>query len=116
HGLDSNFTGAARQVTVLPTLFAQAGYRTAAFVGSKHMGPTGLLGPVLGKLDVYDAPTRGSVPRPAAETNDHFARWLRGSCRDPFFAWIHYWDPHMPYAPPAPFDTAYYTGDPRAAR
>ena len=114
HGLESNLAGGSRPVTTLPALFKQAGYRTAAFVGSKHLGPTAQLGAVLTGLDVYDAPRRGSAPRRADETNGRFSSWLRGSCRDPFFAWLHYWDPHMPYAPPAPYDSTYYTGDPRA--
>jgi arylsulfatase A-like enzyme len=28
---------------------------------------------------------------------------------------MHLWDPHMPYAPPSPYDGAYYHGDPTAA-
>jgi arylsulfatase A-like enzyme/Tfp pilus assembly protein PilF len=35
--------------------------------------------------------------------------WLRGHGGSPFFAWIHLFDPHAPYDPPAPFDE---TGDP----
>src|SRR5207253_1609184 len=34
----------------------------------------------------------------------------------PFFAWVHYWDAHMPYAPPEPYASMYYRGDPRDAR
>jgi len=49
----------------------------------------------------------------AEETVDGALAWLKGACRAPAFAWIHIWDPHMPYAPPAPWDHAYYTGDPR---
>jgi arylsulfatase A-like enzyme len=29
----------------------------------------------------------------------------------PFFLFIHYWDPHTPYLPPPPFDRMFYTGD-----
>jgi arylsulfatase A-like enzyme len=31
----------------------------------------------------------------------------------PFFGWVHLFDPHGPYNPPPPWDTAYYEGDPR---
>lgn len=117
HGLTSNLAREARRVTVLPHLFAQAGYRTAAFVSAKLLGPKGQIGPLLaGDVEAYDAPRKGATPYRAEETNRRFLRWLRGACRDPVFAWIHYWDPHLPYEPPAPFDTAYYTGDPRDAR
>ncbi len=29
----------------------------------------------------------------------------------PFFLFFHFWDPHTPYLPPAPFDRMFYTGD-----
>ena len=30
---------------------------------------------------------------------------------DPFFLFLHFWDPHTPYLPPAPFDRMFYQGD-----
>jgi arylsulfatase A-like enzyme len=30
---------------------------------------------------------------------------------NPFFLFFHFWDPHTPYLPPAPFDRMFYTGD-----
>lgn len=32
----------------------------------------------------------------------------------PFFAFVHYWDPHTPYLPPRPFDRMFYEADERA--
>ncbi len=29
----------------------------------------------------------------------------------PFFLFLHYWDPHTPYLPPAPFDRMFYAGN-----
>lgn len=34
----------------------------------------------------------------------------------PFFLFLHYWDPHTPYLPPAPFDRLFYGGDERDPR
>jgi len=113
HGVWHNDARVRRRVDVLPELFARAGYHTAAFVSAKHVGPEGVLGPLFPSLEEYRAPRRMSVPFRAAETNAHLFRWLRGVCREPFFAWVHYFDPHMPYTPPPPFDTAYYAGNPR---
>ncbi len=113
HGVWHNDARVRRRVDVLPELLAHAGYHTAAFVSAKHVGPEGVLGPLLPSLETYRAPRRMSAPYRAAETNRQLFRWLRGVCREPFFAWVHYWDPHMPYTPPSPFDTAYYRGDPR---
>jgi arylsulfatase A-like enzyme len=35
------------------------------------------------------------------------------SRNQPFFVFLHYWDPHTPYLPPAPFDRMFYSGDER---
>ncbi len=44
--------------------------------------------------------------RPAGHVNDAILPWLRGRFggERPFFAWLHYWDPHEPHIPPAPYD------------
>ena len=116
HGVLHNAGTPPRPVAILPGLFVEAGYRTAAFVSAKHLGPEGPLASLFHGLERYSAPQQISVPFRAAETNTRFFRWLRGACRQPFFAWLHYWDPHMPYVPPAPYDRAYYAGDPRDPR
>jgi len=112
HGLTSNLAKATHPVEVLPTIFARAGYRTAAFVSAKHLGPLSTIGSLLGDFQMYEAPTGVRRRLAATETNRRLFRWLRGACRDPFFVWVHYWDPHMPYTPPPPFDRAYYSGNP----
>jgi len=39
--------------------------------------------------------------------------WLEEQEADrPYFLWVHLFDPHGPYAPPQPWDHAYYEGDP----
>jgi arylsulfatase A-like enzyme/Tfp pilus assembly protein PilF len=45
--------------------------------------------------------------RPAPRVNDAILPWLRAHARSPFFAWVHYWDPHHPHIPPAPFNELY---------
>lgn len=51
-----------------------------------------------------DRPARRLLrERPADETVDVFLDWLRTRPARPFFAWIHLFDPHQPYAPPAAF-------------
>jgi len=112
HGVLTNEDTANAETEVLPRLFARAGYRAAAFVSARHLGPRGGLGPVMTDVEVHEAPRRGSQPFAAGETNRRLFPWLRGACRDPFFVWVHYYDPHMPYTPPPPFDGAYYRGDP----
>ena len=45
--------------------------------------------------------------RPAPRVNDAILPWLREKARRPFFAWVHYWDPHHPHIPPPPFSDMY---------
>jgi arylsulfatase A-like enzyme len=35
--------------------------------------------------------------------------------KQPFFLFLHYWDPHTPYLPPPPFDRMFYGGDEKAS-
>jgi arylsulfatase A-like enzyme len=71
-------------------------------------------GTLLAGLERFEAPPRVSRPLRADATIDATLGWLREVCRSPAFAWVHLWDPHMPYTPPAPWDRAYYRGgDPR---
>jgi arylsulfatase A-like enzyme len=43
--------------------------------------------------------------RRADETTDLALAWLaRRESDQPFFLWVHYFDPHHPYSPPAPYD------------
>jgi arylsulfatase A-like enzyme len=117
HGIVDHASPVVRPVRMLPAVFREAGYRTAAFASAVHLGPTRALGQLLAPgLDHFAVPRRVSKPFLAAETTDQVVAWVRGTCRSPFFAWVHYWDPHMPYTPPAPWHRAYYDDDPYAAR
>jgi arylsulfatase len=117
HGVVDLASPVARPAQLLPELFQAAGYRTAAFVSAVHLGPTRALGQLVAPgVSRFEVPRRESKPYRAAETNDRLFPWLRGNCRTPFFVWVHYWDPHMPYTPEPPWDTAYYQDDPYALR
>jgi arylsulfatase A-like enzyme len=115
HGVTRNDAPLVRHVDVLPSAFAHAGYRTAAFVSANHLGPGSFIAPALTDVETYRGPPTVAKPWRAEETNAAVLPWLRGVCREPWFAWVHYFDPHMPYTPPPPYDTMYYSGDPRAA-
>jgi arylsulfatase A-like enzyme/Flp pilus assembly protein TadD len=41
--------------------------------------------------------------RKGDETTARAAEWLAAHAQKPFFLFVHYYDPHEPYAPPAPF-------------
>ncbi|MFC1573429.1 sulfatase-like hydrolase/transferase [Candidatus Eisenbacteria bacterium] len=98
----------------LAELFKDAGYRTGAFVGSY------VLDSCFGLAQGFDA-YNDEMPRKASSRGgkavarwenpqrradvvvEAATQWLTGDRQTPFFAWIHIWDPHHPYAPPEPF-------------
>jgi arylsulfatase A-like enzyme len=89
----------------------EAGYRTAAFVGSVVLNKD--RGPARG-FDVYDdvvSPTGvRRLRRPANEVIDGAVDWLKSRDSSPFFMWVHLFDAHAPYARDA-FDAS-PSGDP----
>jgi arylsulfatase A-like enzyme len=44
---------------------------------------------------------------PAPATTDLAIKWLRESAGGRFFLFVHYWDVHYDYVPPAPYDTLF---------
>jgi choline-sulfatase len=82
-----------------------AGYETAAFVSSFIL--TRRFGLARG-FDVYDDELgAGQVERNAAATTEAALGYLKVRRGGPLFLWVHYFDPHDPYAPPAPFLSRY---------
>src|SRR5437667_6348897 len=112
HGVRGNvvFTLGATYPTLATRLKAR-GYRTAAFVGAYPVAAA--FGFAQG-FDVFDeefhetSPIDQGAERRATEVADAAMRWLaldtgRENRRTPFFAWLHFYDPHAPYDPPKPF-------------
>jgi choline-sulfatase len=99
-------------VPYLPQLLRDAGYRTAAFVGSLILDPRNGTAPGFDRgFDVYDAGFRlrrpgddryGSVERRGEEVVTHALAWSRQPASErASFLWVHLFDPHDPYDPPA---------------
>jgi len=95
--------------TTLAERLQARGYRTAAFVGAYPVAST--FGFAQG-FDHYDeeyeaSPIEGETAERSAEAVvDAALGWLRG-VEAPFFAWVHVYDPHAPYAPPPPYDAEF---------
>lgn len=80
------------------------GYRTAAFVGSAVLrASTG----IARGFERFDDETGTSGERRGAEVVERAGEWLRGIGEEPFFLWVHLYDPHLPYDAPEPFATQY---------
>ena len=42
--------------------------------------------------------------RPASRVNEAIFPWLEANHDEPFMLWVHYFDPHHPHEPPAPYN------------
>jgi arylsulfatase A-like enzyme/tetratricopeptide (TPR) repeat protein len=107
HGVRDNVTfSLGDRHPTLATLLAARGYRTAAFVAAYPVAAD--FGFARGfhefHEDLHESPVPGEgAERPGNEVADQFIAWLERPARAPFFAWVHLYDPHAPYAPPPPF-------------
>jgi len=110
HGVRLNGGAALADVqTTLAERLAGAGYRcgavVAAFVVDQRWG-------LSQGFERYDddfemAPDQkldlAGVQRPGDRVVDIGLEWLEQSDERPFFAWLHFYDPHIPYDPPEPY-------------
>ena len=116
HGTPRNGFMVNRKNRMLPEILKQAGYHTAGFAGSfaldsrfdfdqgfDHYDED--FGILVGESGAYQN------QRLAASVTDAVIAYLDTTdIPEKLFLFVHYFDPHRPYSPPAPFDTIY---DPR---
>jgi arylsulfatase A-like enzyme/Tfp pilus assembly protein PilF len=98
------------ELPVLAESLKRAGYRTAAFVSAAVLDRITGIGR---GFDVYDDSVRvgdraafNYQERAASQTTDAVLRAL-GDLEPPFFLWVHYFDPHLPYVAPEPYRTRF---------
>jgi arylsulfatase A-like enzyme/Flp pilus assembly protein TadD len=100
-----------RGTATLATLLKANGFATGAFVGGMPLARD--FGLDAG-FDVYDDRFARPGPasdftlaeRPAGEVVDAALKWI-AERQGRWFVWVHVFDPHAPYTPPAPFDKEY---------
>jgi arylsulfatase A-like enzyme/Flp pilus assembly protein TadD len=111
HGVRHNgeYVLAPEQET-LAEILGRAGYETAAFVSAFVLSARFGLAQGFDHFDedigiepsgaVVDEPNQ----RPAENVTRAAVTWLQQrQAGRPFFAWVHYFDPHYPYRPPEPY-------------
>ena len=107
HGLRDNGAGAlAAGIPTLAEALRQRGYATAGIIASRVLDRR--FGLDRG-FDLYDEamPAErlgeyGYPERPAVEVVDAALAWERSAdAARPHFLWVHFYDPHAPYLPPA---------------
>ena len=109
HRIHENSRPVSSDVPLVQVQLRELGYETAAFVSGFPL--SGEFGLARG-FDRYDdqLDTDG-VERSAALTTASTLRYLEqrggGGQAKPVFLWVHYYDPHEPYEPPAPYDQEY---------
>ncbi|MHC4611939.1 MAG: sulfatase-like hydrolase/transferase [Planctomycetota bacterium] len=80
--------------------------RTAAFVSAAPVKKATGMASGFETFSEPEGPTRR-----AGRTNALLFPWLDEHQDEPFFLWMHYFDPHSPYSAPPPFRTMYHTDE-----
>ncbi len=105
HGVHNNGTYVLGSgYPTIAEILKDRGFETAAFTASFSVDSR--FGLARG-FDVYDDSFQEETPfksanseRRADEVFASFASWLDKNAPDRFFAWVHFFDPHLPYHPP----------------
>jgi arylsulfatase A-like enzyme len=124
HGARDNTAYVLRDdVTTLAEVLSSQGYDTAAFVASfvvdSRFGLAqgfGLYDDDVGaewsrdEMEARTAHAFGFAERKANLVTTAANRWIRRPRKRPYFAWLHYFDPHQPVNPPEPHRSRFSDG------
>ena len=104
HGIRTN--DGFRLSPVAPTLaesLKSAGYTTGAFIGGYPLRRSSGLSRGFDRYDDEFLASPDAVERSADAVMQSAEAWVDANAAQPFFAWVHLFDPHSPYTPPPPF-------------
>jgi arylsulfatase A-like enzyme len=100
HGVLNNSTELPDSARTLAEILREQGWRTAAFTATRILGTDS--GATQG-FERFES-TGSRLQRSGSEVVAHALEWLDELKPDErFFLWIHLYEPHVPYAPPAGF-------------
>ncbi|MBA2306173.1 MAG: sulfatase-like hydrolase/transferase [Acidobacteria bacterium] len=107
HGVRENGQVFNRKIPPLARVLKEEGYRTGAFVGAYVLNRRFGLDD---GFDTYDDAVRRDASRAeqleaerlGGEVVDAALNWMQPGST-PFFMWVHLYDPHAPYEPPAEY-------------
>lgn len=115
HGATEANSRLPDEIRTLAERLRDRGYMTAAIGrngflrkdSNLHQGfehyvffPTSPGGSFAGGLLSRISPVRFGWPDPtSSDLTDTALRWIRANTQRPFFLWLHYFDPHLPYSP-----------------
>lgn len=115
HGVTDFAVPLASSHLTLAEVLKKKGYHTGAFIGAVILDSKTLAPGLDRGFDFYDnfpehTETKarwGRVERRGMDVVKDAENWLRAHPAGPHFVWIHLYDPHDPYEPPAPFSESY---------
>lgn len=100
HGVRDNGQVMGRGTATLAEILRERRYATGAFVsGFPLRASFGLDSGFERYDDLLPSGREGWVERSGAQTTVAALTWIR-TARTPWFAWVHYYEPHDPYTPP----------------
>ena len=97
-------------IATLPEVFRAHEYRTAAFLASAVLDRRFGLDRGFDSYDDRMQPMRAGsrisdAENPANVVADRALAWLGQHGSEPFFCWVHFYDPHPPCNPPEPYNS-----------
>jgi arylsulfatase A-like enzyme len=132
HRVRTNGHSARSSLTTLAEVVGEEGYRTAAFASAfvlddrfgldqgfevyngnfdqlhlnflSNFMKNSIYQEIIRQLDLM---REDYLQRRGANTTDSAIAWLDAHREEPFFVWIHYFDPHSPWDPISPYDSLY---------
>jgi arylsulfatase A-like enzyme/Tfp pilus assembly protein PilF len=108
---DNATTPLPDSAVTLAERLAANGYDTAGFIGAFILDrPYGFAQgfATFSGFTRVESGRETNVERSGSEVVDAALQWLSARQTDqPFFLWVHLYDPHAPYAPPAPYATQF---------
>jgi arylsulfatase A-like enzyme/Tfp pilus assembly protein PilF len=114
HGMRLNGGSALADVqTTLAEILTASGYRCGAVIGAFVLDQRWGLSQGFESFDdnIAMEPEQkldlAGVQRRADRVVDLGLEWLEQDSDQPFFAWLHFYDPHIPYDPPEPFGSRF---------
>ncbi len=99
HGVHTNRAALPEGFSTLAEVMGHAGWSTCAVLS---MSPLRLVARGFDHVSTVERDDALAGRTTAAAT-----RWLE-TAREPFFLWVHYFDPHWDYKPPSPYDRLWW--------
>ncbi|MCP4663005.1 MAG: sulfatase, partial [bacterium] len=110
HEVTENGMVPVRELVSIFELLKRRGARTAAVVSAQVLAREYLTGLGIDEVFFGDGRTPAAPQVPGDAVTARAQDWLSTHGREPFALWLHYFDPHEPYAPQSRFAARFAAG------